>query len=349
MTLKVIINPTGFDSNPIVDLNLHTMKNYSKAFLLIVILFNYSFTFGQCVLTGNANYSSQNIKNLFKPNGSCSGETSLMIDDEAIISIAGQWDLLDLGIESLIIDGSGCLLFGNNDDVSLTESVELIITDPTNSIALGFANNVDTSSVSIAIGDSTYTGFDFASIISNGGANLFTVLPVELAEFEAIKSDDRIVLNWTTLSEKDNLGFDIEKSEDGKNWETIGFIEGHGTCLNTHNYEFVDFNNDVDCYYRLKIIATDLSEEFSLILFVASLKEIDIEVGPNPVVDYLKIKADCNLNSFELYSEQGVLVIQSEINDTATDVDMRKVQKGNYVMKLTKGNHVLYKKIIKNK
>ena len=59
--------------------------------------------------------------------------------------------------------------------------------------------------------------------------NDVSVLPVELLSFEAKNNDKTVDLTWTTASEGNNAGFDIERSADGKTFEKIGFVKGNGT------------------------------------------------------------------------------------------------------------------------
>jgi hypothetical protein len=57
------------------------------------------------------------------------------------------------------------------------------------------------------------------------------VVPVELKDFSASVIDNTIYLNWTTATETNNLGFEIERKfvsfeeTEGK-WEKRGFVAG---------------------------------------------------------------------------------------------------------------------------
>jgi len=68
------------------------------------------------------------------------------------------------------------------------------------------------------------------------------VLPVEFVDFKDIVNEGKIDLKWTTASEINNDGFEIQKSSDGQNWETIDFVKGQGssTSINTYEYQDVD-------------------------------------------------------------------------------------------------------------
>ena len=79
-------------------------------------------------------------------------------------------------------------------------------------------------------------------------------LPVELASFISNVNGKDVILNWTTASESNNAGFDIERSSDGS-WTKVGNVSGHGTTTSLQNYSFTDRNLATGSYsYRLKQI-----------------------------------------------------------------------------------------------
>ncbi len=85
-------------------------------------------------------------------------------------------------------------------------------------------------------------------------------LPVELTSFSAIQSEDRILLDWRTATEENNMGFEIERSVDSVSFLTIGFVRGSGTSTSEHSYQFTDENpSEGKAYYRLRQI--DLNGE----------------------------------------------------------------------------------------
>lgn len=83
----------------------------------------------------------------------------------------------------------------------------------------------------------------------------YTTLPVELTTFTLTPKDNiYFQLDWTTASEKNNAGFDIERSEDAMRFTKIGWMDGNGTTSIPHSYQFNDQNVEPnkDYYYRLK-------------------------------------------------------------------------------------------------
>ena len=88
-------------------------------------------------------------------------------------------------------------------------------------------------------------------------------IPVELTSFAANVGDGNVTLNWTTATETNNQGFDVERNV-GNGFEKIGFVAGFGTSTEAHTYSYVDGSLEVGSYtYRLKQIDYDGTTEYS--------------------------------------------------------------------------------------
>ncbi len=90
-------------------------------------------------------------------------------------------------------------------------------------------------------------------------------VPVELASFSGKYSSGVIVLNWSTATETNNKGFEIEKRIMNDNWEKIGFVPGQGTTTQENQYSFSD-NSSIfsgKYYYRLKQLDYNGSFKYS--------------------------------------------------------------------------------------
>jgi len=127
---------------------------------------------------------------------------------------------------------------------------------------------------------STFDGWDFTTIWQMIGTNYPDLqlnsnpaLPVELTSFTGLTVDGKVELSWTTATEVNNYGFEIQKSEDrsqNSEWEPIGFVLGHGTTNSPKEYSFTDSDlpdaNEVS--YRLKQIDNDGTFAYSKIVTV---------------------------------------------------------------------------------
>ena len=80
-------------------------------------------------------------------------------------------------------------------------------------------------------------------------------LPVELSSFTSSVLNNKVILNWSTVSEQNNSGFEIERKSNSTSWAKLNFIKGNGTSSLTHNYSFTDNHLATGNYnYRLKQI-----------------------------------------------------------------------------------------------
>ena len=101
------------------------------------------------------------------------------------------------------------------------------------------------------------------------------IIPVELTSFTAGLSGQEVILNWTTATEINNQGFEIERHTTTSNWETIGYVPGFGTTTEPKTYSYTDDNIVTGTYtYRLKQVDYDGTFSYS--------DEVEVEVDFAP-------------------------------------------------------------------
>ncbi|MDD3559724.1 MAG: T9SS type A sorting domain-containing protein [Melioribacteraceae bacterium] len=120
------------------------------------------------------------------------------------------------------------------------------------------------------------------------GRGLFTStspVPVELSNFSASIIEDKVELNWTTTTETNNSGFEIQKFENNS-WSKLDFVEGAGNSSTVQNYNFIDELPGVGkVNYRLKQIDFDGTFTYSNLVEVevtAPQKFVLEQNYPNP-------------------------------------------------------------------
>ncbi len=90
------------------------------------------------------------------------------------------------------------------------------------------------------------------------------IVPVELTSFTANSSNNNISLNWSTATETNNKGFEIERSLNNGEFTSIAFVDGFGTTAQTQNYSYTDRGLGNGNYtYRLKQIDFNGRFEYS--------------------------------------------------------------------------------------
>jgi hypothetical protein len=118
------------------------------------------------------------------------------------------------------------------------------------------------------------TNYVTAAGATVGGSEI--PLPVELVSFTAtanrLPAGGRFNadLHWSTATEVNNYGFDVERrlinsqSSTVISWTKIGFVEGSGTSNSTHSYSYTDASVSSGTYaYRLKQIDNNGTYKYS--------------------------------------------------------------------------------------
>lgn len=189
-----------------------------------------------------------------------------------------------------------------------------------------------------------------------------TPLPVELKEFTAkVIGKKRTALAWSTASEQNNLGFDVEMSAvtEGSVFRKIGFVKGNGTTAATQNYQFT--TNDLQAgiyYFRLKQLDIDGKTTYSSVKSVDIKGEVATSVYPNPAKDMINLditlEAGANVTA-TLFNQLGqvsqtILPKQYlEIGKYNFSVPTTNLANGIYFYQLTVNNTVSQGKLVVNK
>jgi Secretion system C-terminal sorting domain len=102
---------------------------------------------------------------------------------------------------------------------------------------------------------------EFDNYVSFSVNAICAPLPVELSSFSASANGNSVTMNWTTATEINNSGFDIERSADNNTFNKIGFVPGFGTTTESKSYTYMDNpQKEGTYYYRLKQV--DLNGTF---------------------------------------------------------------------------------------
>jgi len=146
----------------------------------------------------------------------------------------------------------------------------------------------------------TSTTFQYAYVDAAGAIDLTPVpytiswefpLPVVLVDFNVNAIENLGVLSWSTSSEVNSDYFDVQRSEDGIQWITIGRQAASQQSNVTQKYGFNDSEPIMGTsYYRLKMVDTDGSFAYSTIKALLMRQPDGYVIYPNPVSARLFIK-----------------------------------------------------------
>jgi len=184
------------------------------------------------------------------------------------------------------------------------------------------------------------------------------IIPVELISFTASVSGKSVTLRWTTATELNNLGFEVQRSIETIDWNAIVFVEGEGTTTSSHNYNCVDNSVSLGNYfYRLKQIDLDGSFSFSDVVEVDVSTPTDCALEqnyPNPfnpstIISYqLPVSSDVTLKVYNVLGNE-VAALVNEVQPTGKyeiTFNASSLSSGTYFYKLQTGNFSETKKMI---
>ena len=187
------------------------------------------------------------------------------------------------------------------------------------------------------------------------------IVPVELTSFTVKAVSNDVELNWTTATETNNQGFDIERSltnSETPNWEKIGYVAGFGTTTEPKAYSFVDTKLETGNYtYRLKQIDLDGTYKYSEEVNVEV--EIPIEYAleqnyPNPFNPSTTIKYSIpedgfvKLAVYNMLGEQVADLVNAQQKAGRYEINFNasNLASGVYVYRLEAANFTASKKLM---
>lgn len=173
-----------------------------------------------------------------------------------------------------------------------------------------------------------------------------TPLPISLLSFEGLRSKGRVDLKWITLSEKENDYFTIEKSINGREFISIGKVQGAGTINVPQYYSYRDVDSgEPVLYYRLR--QTDYDGTYTLSHIISlrrnNLHDLQMTIYPNPSTGeqmVLKVNGLSENATFVLSDILGRPVIEKNIsgdeNHSALELitPAAKLEAGSYLATL---------------
>lgn len=188
---------------------------------------------------------------------------------------------------------------------------------------------------------------DEAVLFANFSITETAILPVEFISFTGLAVGQEILLDWETVSEHNNKGFEIQKSTNLTQWTVIDFIESKGNTNANTAYDAVDKNpvNGLN-YYRLKQIDLDGDFQYSDTISVDFISiNDDLRIFPNPtsqVVEMLGLTEDAY---FEIMDKSGKVVLKG--NTDNFQIDLLNLPTAVYLLRLQIGEETVVERLVK--
>ena len=183
-------------------------------------------------------------------------------------------------------------------------------------------------------------------------------LPLELLTFKGHEKSGSVLLDWTTVNERNTDRFELERSADGIRFKVIGEVAASGSSIPQKEYAFEDSHPLIgDNYYRLKMIDKNETFEYSPQIAVRmAIQKFEInEIYPNPATTSVKVhfnSASSQNISVRLLSMVGQEVyrhtIQPLIGSNILELNTSELETGLYILEMKQGDSILKARIAVN-
>ena len=210
--------------------------------------------------------------------------------------------------------------------------------------------------------------YEFRVIINESS----TPLPVELTTFTAKVNESIVSLNWSTATEVNNYGFEIERKNitevsnnaGNKEWQNIAFVQGYGNSNSTKYYSFQDNEKSINgkYLYRLKQIDIDGKFEYSDIIEVEISAPDKFSLNqnyPNPFNPTTTIKysvpllenrqtVPVQLKVYDILGKELKTLVNDNLNSGIYEVQFNASEfpSGLYFYTISAGNYTQTKKMM---
>jgi hypothetical protein len=204
----------------------------------------------------------------------------------------------------------------------------------------------------------TSTNLQNTPILQDVSFSCLAAFPVKLVDFRANAIGRDVKLEWTTASESNNKGFEIQRSIDGRTWVTVGFVAGAGNSNVTRNYNYTDRNLQSGKYlYRLRQVDFDGKYNYSAIINISISDKQDYSLGqnhPNPfngttIIPYtISGTAHVRISIIDMHG-RTVKVIEEGLRRAGqynVQLNLSELHSGVYIYKLDADSYTATRKMV---
>ncbi len=231
-------------------------------------------------------------------------------------------------------------------------------------------SNVNAVEIYSAIGSSLFyidnglanqaTGYYFIDV-TNGSSRIVTApvwytrtdlgaLPVTFSSFTAQKQDKIVNLSWSTEQEINSSHFIIERSADGRSWQSIASIAAAGTSSNHLEYRAYDnLPLNGTSYYRIKQVDKDGRLQLSVVRRVSFDLGYSITLAPNPAKDLITVTMDKISNTastIQFFNASGNMVFTQKTSLSKININTSAFARGLYFIKISNAGEVTTQKVL---
>lgn len=176
-------------------------------------------------------------------------------------------------------------------------------------------------------------------------ATILAPLPVAMDHLKGTALNNVATLSWRTYSEVNNKGFEMQRSEDGRNFSVIGFVDSraaNGNSTEALEYTYTD-NMYGTMYYRLRQVDIDGKSLFSNTVQVADSRTSasgNMTLVPNPARNNVQISYPFNIATeanLMITDFMGRVLIKKIVNSNTLSLDISDLPTGTYLVRYITG------------
>jgi len=323
-----------------------------KFYILTIALVLFSFSFASPVNTAivnNGKWISNSTWSLGRQ--PINGDT-LVIPQNMTVLVEHD---VNMATSQLYMKVYGTLNFRNS-VMSLNSNSKIIL------FGGATINNLDGNNTeSIIIGgvykyrgtEGTVTGVKYADNTTGSSPNSFmpfSPLPVKFIGFNVARQNNNILVEWTTAEEMNSSYYEVQRSENGNDWNTIANITAAGTTSLTHSYSHVDRNVTAKVvYYRIRQVDIDGKFAITPVRMIRNENnntEIKLTVASSNSI-YVHFSEQVKTRTvIRLTTSNGQVVSQTIFDSPIGQVlvPVQNSNKGIYIVTVTDGQDLKFSK-----
>jgi hypothetical protein len=272
-----------------------------------------------------------------------------------------EWKLINTGFNQsfsmqIKLDGSASGLFSGggtlrllaDDDGNFTNATK--INSGTSGVTLSYSSGI----ITVTIVPSSSGGIfpvngtpKYITVASNNGT-----LDDASIQLICTKNNHLVLLEWKSNSETATDRYEVEKSFDQRNWNTVTAISVKNTNTAPASYQTVDTISENTVYYRIKIISKTGEASYTTVQKISgNIKTVQLQTYPNPVTSFLNV----SWTGFKKPERLKIIAADGRIyncvctiNDFNAIIQTQNLPRGVYILTVIGSNKPLYTKFFKN-
>ncbi len=171
----------------------------------------------------------------------------------------------------------------------------------------------------------------------------YYILPIDWEDFTAFVPDNKSVsLQWSLYQQINNKGYYIERSDNGKTWDSIGY-QANKQGVHEMAYTFTDIrpNSGIN-YYRISALDFNGNITYSKTIIVTISGNSTVNIWPVPAKDFINVQIgsadNSKPNNIQIFNYAGQMVIASSPRGGASTIDISSLPPGYYLITIHLSN-----------